>query len=86
MNIWFQWNATKDDAVMTNAARQTTNNILEAAERDGQDLIKASAYPNYAIWGTKLEDMYGGNVPKLRSLKRRVDPENIMGLAGGWKF
>ena len=49
-------------------------------------VLDAPKYPNYAITGTPLEEMYGANVPKLRALKILVDPTNVMGLAGGWKF
>ena len=55
-----------------------------AAEADGVTI--GPSYPNYALFDTPLEEMYGGNVPCLKSLKERVDPENIMGQAGGFKF
>jgi hypothetical protein len=32
---------------------------------------------------TPLEAMYG---ERLREIKKRYDPEDVMGLAGGWKF
>ena len=46
----------------------------------------AAVYVNYALFDTPLEDMYGGNVPKLREIKAEVDPGDVMGLAGGFKF
>jgi berberine-like enzyme len=30
--------------------------------------------------------MYGENVERLRKIRAVVDPEDVMGLAGGWKF
>ncbi|KAF8486357.1 FAD-binding domain-containing protein [Russula ochroleuca] len=53
---------------------------------DGQNVSRAALYPNYALFGTPLEDMYGGNVERLQKIKAAVDPEDVMGLAGGWKF
>jgi hypothetical protein len=35
---------------------------------------------------TPLEDLYGDNLPGLRAIKHAVDPENVMGLAGGFKL
>lgn len=43
-------------------------------------------YGNYALADTPLEAMYGANVERLTSIKKKVDPENVMGLAGGFKF
>lgn len=43
-------------------------------------------YGNYALADIPLEAMYGMNVERLRRIKKEVDPENVMGLAGGFKF
>ncbi|KIJ06536.1 hypothetical protein PAXINDRAFT_80333 [Paxillus involutus ATCC 200175] len=43
-------------------------------------------YSNYAIVGTPVEEIYGDSLPRLRKIKEAVDPGNVMGLAGGWKF
>lgn len=43
-------------------------------------------YGNYAPPDTPLEAIYGENVTKLTKMKMEVDPENVMGLAGGFKF
>ncbi|KAI6120590.1 hypothetical protein EDD16DRAFT_1518683 [Pisolithus croceorrhizus] len=47
---------------------------------------QAPRYPNYAIFDTPLELIYGDNLPRLRSLQRQVDPEHVMGLTGGFRF
>ena len=86
LGICFMWlNATYDNDFY-DAIRQSAIRIRDVAIADGQDIINAPLYPNYAIFGTPLKDMYGANVDKLRILKRRVDPDNVMGLAGGFKF
>jgi Berberine and berberine like len=41
---------------------------------------------NYALFSTPLVDMYGKNVERLREIRRAIDPEDVMGLAGGFKF
>jgi Berberine and berberine like len=33
-----------------------------------------------------LNDMYGGNVERLRQIRAEIDPEYVMNLAGGWRF
>jgi hypothetical protein len=71
---------------MAFALRNMSDTIHAAALADGQNVSRAALYPNYALFGTPLEDMYGGNVERLQKIKAAVDPEDVMGLAGGWKF
>jgi Berberine and berberine like len=40
------------------------------------------AYVNYALFRTPLEVMYGEHLERLREIKKRYDPEDVMGLAG----
>ena len=49
-------------------------------------MTHAAVYPNYALFDTPLEDIYGANIPRLQAIKSAVDPENVMGLAGGFKL
>ena len=71
---------------MRNAARQSAAHLTSVAIEEGQHVGNAALYPNYALIGTPLEKMYGQNVGHLRALKQRIDPEDVMALAGGWKF
>ena len=71
---------------MTHAIRESTDNLRAVALKDGQDVKEAALYPNYALFDTPLEDMYGTNVQRLRAVRRAIDPEDVMGLAGGFKF
>ena len=86
LNLYFGWlNATYDNDFY-HAIRQSAKRIRDVAIDDGQDIANAPLYPNYAIFGTPLKDMYGANVDKLHVLKRAVDPDDVMGLTGGFKF
>jgi hypothetical protein len=78
-------NATLDDT-LSRAMRKQSEALRIAAVADGQDLSHASVYPNFALFDTPLEDMYGANVPRLRQIKADIDPNDVMGLAGGFKF
>jgi hypothetical protein len=35
---------------------------------------------------TPLADIYGANLPSLQALQAKIDPKNVMGLAGGFKL
>ena len=80
------WSNASLDETMAFALRNISNAIHAAALADGQNVSHAAIYPNYALFDTPLEDMYGGNVERLRQIKAVIDPEDVMGLAGGWKF
>ncbi|KAH9484542.1 putative FAD-linked oxidoreductase [Psilocybe cubensis] len=83
----YAWNSSDFDADMHAAAIASAAHIQQAAIAEGQiQVVNAPIYPNYGLAGTPIEKIYGRNVPALRALKNRVDPHDVMGLAGGWKF
>lgn len=71
---------------MQELTKTATCRIREKAIADG--ITIGASYPNYAIFDTPLEQMYETNVDRLREIKARedVDPTDVMGLAGGFKF
>jgi Berberine and berberine like len=78
-------NASLDDTA-AKALRSFSDAVTAAADADGQDVSHAAVHPNYALFDTPLEDLYGANLPRLRAIKREVDPENVMSLTGGFKL
>ena len=71
---------------MAHALRNISDTIHATALADGQNVSHAAVYPNYALFGTPLKDIYGGNLGRLCKIRTAIDPEDVMGLAGGWKF
>lgn len=86
LEIAYQWTNASFDEDFHNAVRSTAEALSDAARSEGQSRQGALIYPNYAIFDTPLEDIYGSHLPRLRSLQSKVDPQNVMALAGGWKF
>lgn len=63
------------------------NRLSAIAEAEGSLTDKPLAlYGNYVDANTPLCDIYGDNLPYLQALKTKIDPNNVMGLAGGFKF
>ena len=85
-DIVIEWFYPSLDEIMVSTLRHVSGAVRAAALADGQNVSQAAKYPNYALFGTPLEEMYGGNVGRLRKIRAAVDPEDVMGLAGGWKF
>ncbi|KAI0767639.1 FAD dependent oxidoreductase [Fomes fomentarius] len=86
LNIYYAYGAQSADSKFRDAARQSAAYLTQVAVSQGQDIADAALYNNYAIFDTPLERLYGGNVQRLKELKAKYDPGNVMGLAGGWKF
>ncbi|KAI0058448.1 FAD-binding domain-containing protein [Artomyces pyxidatus] len=85
-NPYITWKNASLDSVMHDALWGLTQRILAAASAEGQDVTGAALYPNYAPYDTPLENLYGANLPRLRALREKYDPADVMGLAGGFKF
>ena len=85
-NLNFGRSSSARDADVAAMLRQSSAAVRAAALADGQDVASAAIYPNDALFGTPLEDIYGANVPRLREIRKKVDPKGVMGLAGGFKF
>ena len=86
-NIYFAWLSDLFDTDFKDAARASAARVLNTAIAEGQSsIVGAPVYPNYAIYDTPLSQIYGSNLATLQSLKATIDPTNVMGLAGGFKF
>ena len=81
-----EWFNSSFDNEMASTLRQISNAIHTVALSDGQNVTHAAKYVNYALFSTPLEEMYGGNVERLREIRAAIDPQDVMALAGGWKF
>ncbi|KAI9449848.1 FAD-binding domain-containing protein [Lactarius psammicola] len=84
--VTFAYNNASLDDTISKGLRSYSDTVTAAAVADGQNVSHASVYPNYALFDTPLEDIYGENLPRLRAIKKAVDPKNVMGLAGGFKL
>jgi hypothetical protein len=84
--IAVEWTNSSLDETMAFSLRQMSHTIHAAVLADGQKVSHAAKYVNYALFGTPLEDLYGKNVKRLREIRAAIDPEDVMCLAGGWKF
>ncbi|KAJ7108943.1 FAD dependent oxidoreductase [Mycena crocata] len=84
LNLYFAWatDLLDADALFHDALRKSAAHLTQVAGAAAQGPL----YPNYALFDTPLEKIYGENLPRLRAIKGRVDPGNVMGLAGGFKF
>lgn len=87
VNLYFAaWNSDADNRALHNVIGSAASSLEYYAQNEGVYSPDIPRYPNYALDGTALETMYGDNVGILGEIKAKYDPQNVMGLAGGWKF
>ena len=84
--VTYSWSNASLDDIVAHALRKLSDAVHAVALVDGQNLSHVAVYPNNALPDTPLEDIYGGNVPRLYKIRAEIDPEDVMGLAGGFKF
>lgn len=85
-NIYYAWVDSGHDSTFHNAIQSTADTIRAAAVAEGQDVEDAPVYGNYALYDQDLSGIYGDHLSRLQIIKAAVDPNNVMGLAGGFKF
>ncbi|KAI0260029.1 FAD dependent oxidoreductase [Gloeopeniophorella convolvens] len=81
----YVWSSASLDNTMTQSLRESSDAVHAAALAEGQNVADAAPYINYALFDTPVELLYGANLPRLRAIKKQTDPEDVMGLAGGFK-
>jgi len=85
--IYFCWDNPLYDDEFVAAAEESANRLSAIAKAEGiLSNNPLALYGNYVDAKTPLVDIYGDNLPRLRALKAQVDPTNIMGLTGGFRF
>jgi hypothetical protein len=80
------WSDASLDQTFARAIRKQTDALRDLALADGQNVSHAAVYVNNALFDTPLKDIYGENLPRLRKIRTEIDPEDVMGLTGGFKF
>lgn len=66
--------------------QQSIDYLTEVAKTEGIFDEGDAAYPNYALDTYGGARLYGGNVGRLRRVVEVVDPDGVMGLAGGFRI
>ena len=84
--MYLGWTNSSADGFMTEAMRRSAASFAEAGTQNGQHLKNAALNANYALFGTPLQTMYSEHLRRLREIRKKYDPDNVMELAGGWKF
>jgi len=86
IHIFFAWTNPVYDDVFVSAVEESTKRLSDFAQAEGLLTHPLALYGNDVTFRTPLVDIYGDNLPALRALKAKIDPKNVMNLAGGFRF
>jgi len=85
--VWCNWEDPLNDDEFVAAVEESVDRLSAVAKAEGLLIDDPPAlYGNYVNAKTPLVDIYGENLPRLRVLQDQIDPSNVMGLSGGFKF
>ncbi|KAI0296943.1 hypothetical protein B0F90DRAFT_1743576 [Multifurca ochricompacta] len=70
--VTFTFSNASLDATVARALRNYSDAVTAAAIADGQNVSHAAVYPNYALFDTPVENMYGANLPRLGAINGRL--------------
>lgn len=88
--IWIAHNDAKDDQLIADTGRKTSEHMRDVGAALGvtetANAPDVPKYPNYSLYQTTNEQLYGSVLPKLQELKKKYDPTNVFELTGGFKL
>lgn len=87
-NGLFMWSDPADDEIAFKLTEEYHNKIWQKAVLLGISKPQGEVFfpPNYSLGITHPRMIYGPNMQWLQELKTRIDPDNIIGLTGGFKI
>ncbi|EGP86177.1 uncharacterized protein MYCGRDRAFT_110145 [Zymoseptoria tritici IPO323] len=85
--LFFGWQNPLEDDFWRAALLESCEMIANAARQEGQQIDDMLLYPNYALNEIPSERLFGAeNLARLRELKGKWDPNNVMGLTKYFSF
>lgn len=86
LNLYFAWTNPAEDNFWRNAIKASAAKISAQARSEGQNLDDLYLYPNYAIAETPSSELYGPNLGRLSTLKKKYDPQGVTDLTTYFSF
>ncbi|KAF7783383.1 CAZyme family AA7 [Agaricus bisporus var. burnettii] len=80
--FWFNYTSPRDVEYFRQLIKDAGTELQKAVVQEGQGHWDDVKYPNYAVKGTAVEEVYGKSLDRMRALKARIDRKDVMGLQG----
>lgn len=87
LQFYFGWISALDDEFYFQAIKDIVKLVQAQARLEGQQIEELQIYSNYAIFDTPAQDLFGSvNLARLRKIKEKYDPKQIMRLTTWFEF
>jgi hypothetical protein len=80
--FWFNYTSPRDIKYFRALINEAGTEVQKVVVQEGQGRWSDVKYPNYAVKGTTVEEVYGESLGRMRALKARIDQKDVMGLQG----
>ncbi|PWN37047.1 FAD-binding domain-containing protein [Meira miltonrushii] len=85
--FYFGWVSELDDEFYFQAIKNAVQLVEDQARSEGQNVDNLEVYPNYSIFDTPPEKLFGDtNLARLQEIKKKYDPNGIMRLTTSFAF
>lgn len=85
--FYFGWVSALDDEYYFQAIKNAVQVVENQARSEGQKVDDLQIYPNYAIFDTPAEKLFGDtNLARLQQIKEQYDPKGTMRLTTSFAF
>lgn len=84
--VCFQWEGESNDSYWIGLMMQILQSIQKVAKQEGCTNDELPSYCNTSLDITPVRDIYKSNLSKLRRVRAKYDPDDVMGRAGGFRI
>lgn len=81
---WFEWSGEGNDEFWLKEITKALEALRKVALKEKCTTEDMPRYLNVALESTSVKDIYRDHYEDLKRLRRKYDPNNMMGLAAGF--
>ena len=81
---WFEWTGEENDQFWLTEIKKSLDALHDVALQEKCTTNDLPHYLNISLESTSVKDIYGVNYNELKDIRKKYDPENVMGQAAGF--
>ncbi|KAM6496653.1 hypothetical protein JOM56_007126 [Amanita muscaria] len=81
---WFEWSGKDNDKYWLEKISNSLKELRKVALKENCTTENLPMYLNITLEDTSVKDIYRDHYEELKRLRRKYDPNNVMGLAAGF--